>query len=93
MADLTFRLQEAAADLGHLFCHVCGDLRLGRDGIAEVMAAAGKNGGFGDRFVSLHQNFFRHFGTSLFHCDDTIRTHGRAERAADALALISDLGR
>ena len=52
--DFTFCLQEHAADLGHLLCHIGGNFCLGGDGVAEVMAAAGTNGGFCNGFVALH---------------------------------------
>ena len=52
--DLALRLEEHAADLGHLFRHVGGDLRLGGDGVAEVVAAARPDGGLRDGFVALH---------------------------------------
>ena len=53
--DFTFRLEEHTADLGHLLCHVGGDLRLRGDGVAEVVAAAGANGGLRNGLVTLHK--------------------------------------
>ena len=53
-SDLTLCLEEGAADLGHLFCHVCGDLGLGGDGIAEIMSASRMKRRLGDGFISLH---------------------------------------
>ena len=58
--DLTFRLQEHAADFGHLLCHVGSYFCLGCDGISEVMAAAGADGGLCDCFVALHKYSFCH---------------------------------
>ena len=57
---LAFRLQERAADLGHPFGHIGGNLRLRGDGVTEIMAAAGADRRFGDGFVSLHQNLVCH---------------------------------
>ena len=58
--DLTFRLEEHAADLRHALGHIGRDLRLRGNGVAEVMAAAAADGGFCDGLVALHQYFFLH---------------------------------
>ena len=60
-SDFTFCLQEDTADLGHLLCHVGSDLRLGSDGVTEVVTAAGTDRSFCDGLVALHQYTFSHF--------------------------------
>ena len=52
--DLALGLDERAAHLGQALAHILGDLALGRDGVAEIVAAAGLHGGFRDGLVALH---------------------------------------
>ena len=91
--DLALRLQEGAADLRHTLRHISGDLGLGGDGIAEIVPAAGHDGGFSQGFVALHQDLFSHVLTSLFNSNDTVGAHRGAERAGDALGLVGHLRR
>ena len=54
-SDLALRLKEhAALNFRQALCHIGGDLRLGGDRIAEVVAAARPDSGLRDGFVALH---------------------------------------
>ena len=55
-AQLALGLDEDPAELRHAPRHPLQQLRLGRDGVAEVGVAAGLDGGLGDRLVALHQD-------------------------------------
>lgn len=89
---LALRLEEDTADLGHLLGHVGGHLRLGSNGVAEIVTAAGLDRRLGDGLVALHQYSFCHtFASLLLHSDDAVGAHGGAEGAADALGLVGHL--
>ena len=49
-------LEEAASNLGHTGGHVLRDFSLRGDRIAEEETRAGTNGGFSDRFATLHKS-------------------------------------
>ena len=53
--DLILHLEERAADLRQQFCHLLGDLRRGRDGVAREERDPRGNRTLGDRLVALHQ--------------------------------------
>ena len=61
--NLVFHLDELAAHLGQLAREHLGDFGGGRDGIARVEAAAGRQRPPADGFVALHQ-FDSHVATS-----------------------------
>ena len=88
--DLALGLEEG---LGHFLGHVRGDLGLRGDGIAEVVAAAGQNGGLREGFVPLHQNGFTHKPAPFLslHGDDAVGAHHGAACAADALLGLCQL--
>ena len=53
--DFILHLEECAADLRQQLCHLLGDLRRGRDGVAREERDPCGNRTFGDGLVALHQ--------------------------------------